>query len=253
MKNSPGKLIISAFTAGILLISTSAYSAPAANKPLGKSDIEEIVKQTIKDNPALILESVNDYQKKKQAELSSKASQNIISMQDQLKNDPNSPAIGNPTGDVTIIEFFDYHCGYCKQFLPTVTKLLDDDNKLRLVFKEFPILSEDSELAAKAALAVNKIDKNKYMTFHTALMKMSTSFTMETLTATAKEIGIDADTFKKTLSDPSIETELTKNKELAYSLDIHGTPAIIIGTDVVPGAISINELKAKIAATRAKK
>lgn len=250
MKNRTGKLILSAFTSGMLLFSASAFTAET---PMTKADIEALVKQVIRDNPELILETVNDYQKKKQSDMSAKAAKNIVAMQEQLKNDPLSPSVGNPAGDVTLVEFFDYHCGYCKQFLPTIIGLVNEDTKLRLVFKEFPILSEDSRLAAKAALTVNKIDKNKYLTYHTALMKMSTGFTMENLTAKAEEIGVNGDAFKKEMADPALDTEIAKTKELAYALDISGTPAIVIGTDIAPGAMPLGELKARIAAARAKK
>lgn len=240
-----------------LLALSLAYLSPvhaqdAGSKALTQADVEAIVKKVINENPQLIMDSVQAYQMKKQADANAQASKIAEKLQKDLKNDTTSPSAGNPTANVTIVEFFDYHCGYCKQFLPTVTELLKQDRNLRVVFKDFPILSDDSTLAAKAAAAVNSIDKNKYLAYHIALMGMSGKFTVDNLTDKAKEIGIDEKTFKTAMQSPEIEKQITSSKELAYSLNIHGTPAIIIGTEIVPGAISADEMKAKIAAARKK-
>jgi protein-disulfide isomerase len=244
------------FTFTSLLVSAAAMSlvltAPYANAQgtLTKSDVEAIVKKVIQDNPELILNSVKEYQMKQQAAMLSKASQNIVAMQGDLKNNPNSPSAGNPNGDVTVVEFFDYHCHYCKQFYPALAKLMDEDKNVRIVFKEFPILSEDSALAAMAALAVYSIDKSKYFAFHTELMKSSGAFTMDMLEAKAKEVGIDPDAFKKAMANPDLNKEIDHNKELAQSIGISGTPGIIVGTELIPGAVEYDALKAKVAAAR---
>jgi len=238
-----------------LLISTAAlcfaFGATAQEKPLTNADVEAMVKKVIAENPDLIMKSVESYQMKQQAQAAVKASDSITSMQNDIVNDPNSPSVGNPKGDVTVVEFFDYHCGYCKHFFPLLTRLLDEDKNVRVVFKEFPILSEDSILAAKAALAVSKLDKTKYFSYHTALMKSSGQFTMEMLTDKAKELGIDPDAFKKAMESPDIANELAHTKDLTQSLNIAGTPALIIGSDLTPGAIEMDVLKAKVAAARA--
>jgi len=236
----------------IVVLSMVLSSSPtyAEDKPLTRAEVESIVKKTLQDNPEVIVKSLEAYQARQQAATMAKAAQNIIALQGDLKNNPNSPSIGNPNADVAVIEFFDYHCGYCKHFFPVISKLLEDDKNVNVVFKEFPILSEDSVLAAKAALAVNSIDKTKYFAFHSELMKAAGRYTMEILTEKAKEAGIDADTFKKAMSNPDIEKELSHNKELAQSLNIGGTPAIIIGKELLPGAVELDTIKAKIAAAR---
>jgi len=119
-----------------------------------------------------------------------------------------------------------------------------------VVFKEFPILSEDSELAARAALAVYSIDKSKYFDYHTALMKSSGAFTMDMLTEKAKEVGIDPEAFKKALENPDVAKELSHNKEIAQSLHIDATPTVIVDTSLMTGAIDLDALKAKIADSR---
>lgn len=241
--------------AGLLYYSNIAIAqdkAAAETKPLTKAEVEAIVKQYIIDNPGLIIASVENYQKKKMAEDAEKASKNVIALEGDLQNDSFSPSIGNPKGDVTIVEFFDYHCGYCKQFLPTITNEITKDPELKVVFKEFPILSEDSVLASRASLAVNSIDKTKYLPFHMALMKMSKAFTEENLTEKAKEVGISAAALKKAMENPEIDKELAKNADLAHALSVHGTPALVVGTEVVPGVIPADALEAKIAAARSK-
>ncbi|MEI6730230.1 MAG: DsbA family protein, partial [Pseudomonadota bacterium] len=207
----------------------------------------------IQDNPELIMKSVQSFQMKKQAEAASQAAKNIVAMQGDLQNNPNSPVVGNPNGDVTVVEFFDYHCGYCKRLLPAVTQLLNEDKNLRFVFKELPILGEDSITATKVSLAVNLVDKSKYFAFHNAVMKMTGNFTMDSLIAKAKEVGVDEVALKAAINSPEVEKEISHNKELAASLNITGTPAMVIGNDLTPGAVPIDTIKAKIAAARAGK
>lgn len=246
MKSCLTKLFCSILAAGALCSAASL----AEDKPLTKSDVEAIVKQVITDNPELLIDSVQNYQKKRVVEETEKGAKAIVERKTDILNDPDSPSIGNPKGDVTIVEFFDYHCGYCKQFLPVVTQLTNEDSKLRIVFKEFPILTEDSSLAARAALAVYSIDKSKYLAYHTLLMKSSTAFTEETLTEKAVSLGVDKEAFRQSFADPRWVHELAKNKELASALYITGTPAIIVGDELIPGVIPMKALQQKIAAVR---
>ena len=229
-------------SAMLFSIENSVYAANVDD-----AEIEAIVKKVIKENPELILKSVQEYQIKKQEEELSKAKENIIAMQSDIKNNPNSPALGNPKGDVTLVEFFDYHCGHCKNLLNPITKILDSDKNVKVVFKELPIFGgENSALAARAALAVNAVDKTKYFPYHTALMKMTGSFTNDNLTEKAVEIGIDEKEFKKAFASPEVAEEVEHNIELAHSLNIMGTPAIIIGDELIPGEIPLDAIKAKI-------
>jgi len=221
-----------------------------ARADMTDADVEAIVKKVIANNPELLVKSLQSYEAKEQAAKASKAAQNITALQGDLNDNPNSPSVGNPNGDVTVVEFFDYHCGYCKHFYPTVSQLIEQDKKVRVVFKEFPILSADSGVAAKAALAVNSIDPSKYFAFHTALMESTGSFDMSMLTEKAKEVGIDKETFLKAMKNPELSHELDHNKELAQALGIGGTPVIIIGTQFMPGAISYDMLKDKVAIAR---
>ena len=231
-----------------MMAATCYAEEPAA--PLDEKKIEDLVKKAIQNNPELIIKSLQDYQIKKRADEILKAAQNLRSAETDLKNNPNSPVAGNPKGDVTIVQFFDYHCGYCKRFFATLKQLMDEDKNVKIVFKEFPILSEDSRLASKAALAVNSIDKSKYIAFHALLMKNSGEFTRENLKAKAREVGIDEATFSKAMENPELEKELENNRKLAESLNISGTPGVIIGQEIAPGAIPLEELKLRVANAR---
>jgi protein-disulfide isomerase len=219
----------------------------ASEKPLTSTEVEALVKKVIAEHPELLIQSLNSYSNKENLAAAGKAKEKIGTLQSELKHDAFSPIAGNPHGEVTVVEFFDYHCGYCKHFYPLISQLIDEDKNVRVIFKEYPILSEDSELAAKAALAVNSIDPKKYFGFHSALMKASGHFDMEMLTGVAREAGIDEGDFKKAMDNPGIDKEIQHTRQLAQSLQINGTPAIIIGTSLIPGAIGMDELKAKVA------
>lgn len=237
----------------VSLLSAMAVTAFADDKPLTQADVEETVKKVIAQHPELIVKSVQDYQSKEHEEANAKTEEKIALMQNEIKQDKLSPSVGNSKASVTIVEFFDYHCGYCKRFFPSLTQLVNEDKDVRVVFKEFPILTEDSELAAKAALAVNSIDPDKYFAFHTALMKVNGRFDMDVLTDTAKSAGINVTDFKRAMESPDVSKEIERTKSLAASLNISGTPALIIGTQLVPGAIDLDTLKTKVAEARAEK
>lgn len=244
-------LFFTSAMASIALLTAGAASAQ--EKPVTRKEVEEIVKQVILDNPEVLMKSVENYQVKMQAERAANASKAIKDMEKELASDTLSPVVGNPKGSVTLIEFFDYHCGYCKHMLPVVTQLIEEDKDVKVVFKEFPILSEDSVTAAKAALAVYKIAPKKYFDFHTALMKASGSFDEAKLLEVAKSLGIDPDKVKSAMASKEVDDEITKNRAIATKAGISGTPAMIIGGQLIPGAVEIGELKKKVAAERAAK
>ena len=232
------------------LLAALLASAPVAHaadeKSLTKAETEALIKKVIHDNPELIFQTLLDYQSRTHLEEISKRAVNVSKQQDKLNYDPRSPWAGNPKGDVTVVEFFDYHCGYCKSFVPELGKLIDQDKNVRVVFKEYPILSEDSTYAAKASLAVFQIDPAKYMDYHIQLMSQRGNFNEEILTSLAQRVGIDPETFKKKLADPEIEKDLANNRELAGDLGISSTPTIVVGTDITPGAISYEGLKKRV-------
>jgi len=151
-------------------------------------------------------------------------------------------------GDVALVEFFDYRCPYCKQVHPAIQKLLDQDRKLRFVYKEFPVLGEPSDLAAHAALAARL--QGKYGPFHAALMAIKGPITEEVVYRVAGSTGLDVERLKRDMADPEIDRALSANKALANALDIRGTPGFIIGDHIVRGAIDLDDLKEMVADAR---
>jgi len=166
----------------------------------------------------------------------------------ELLEDPDAPTIGNVNGDITVYEFFDYRCPYCRRVAGDVMRLVDEDPGIRVVFKEFPILGEDSVTAAKAALAAHK--QGKYVAMHELLMGHRGNFAVDTLAELAVRAGVDADLMIKDMSSPDIAAHIQRNDDLAALLGIRGTPGFIIGRFLVPGAISYAEMRQLVKESR---
>ena len=148
------------------------------------------------------------------------------------------PIVGNAAGDVTLVEFFDYHCGYCRSMVGNLRNLVDGDKQIRFVMKELPVLGPDSVTAAKAALAASKLDPAKYYDFHLALMQ-SKDIGLETVLKIAAAKGYDPKALKAEMDAPWIQERLDANHALAESLGINGTPSFVIGKTLIPGAVDI--------------
>lgn len=250
-------VVAAAAAIGLVGSLAAAQPASAADQPSGPLDaknaeaVEAVVRQFILDNPEVIIESMQNYQVRQQLAEQQAAAAAMTTHADELKNDPTSPVAGNPKGDVTIVEFFDYRCGYCKKVFPTVRELLKTDKNVRYVFKEFPILGPDSVTASHAALAVWSLAPDKYLDFHAALMDARGSLGEEQVLAIAKKVGLDPDKVRKAMADPKIKQSIERNIALAQSLSIQGTPAFIVGDELLPGAIDLDHLRELVAAQRA--
>src|SRR5438046_5273921 len=179
-----------------------------------------------------------------------KAAQALSTRRREIFEDPDTPVAGNPNGDVSLVEFFDYRCPYCKQVEPSLEALLGEDRQLRLVYKEFPVLGPESVTASKAALAARK--QGKYDAFHRAMMTLKGQINETAVYKTAESVGVDVDRLKRDMAAPEIARALKANTELADALDIRGTPGFIVGNEIVPGAIDLASLKQLIATARKK-
>ena len=224
------KIILSYISISIsifLIISTSH------SHEINKDKIETIVKEFLKKNPEFIKSTLDNYK----ISLENLKKQNAI----KLLNDLDNPGIFRKQADVTIYEFFDYNCGYCKSVARTIMNVLSEDEKINFVFIEFPILSKQSYIAAKAALASKKQDL--YNKFHLSLMKIKGRVNEEEVFSAAKEIGLDINKLKIDMNNPEIEQQIMKNREIAKLLNLNGTPAFIIGDIIYPGALNFNNLK----------
>ena len=212
--------------------------------------IEAVVRQYLLDHPEVVVEALKLYEQRQQAAEAERRKEAILALADELKAAPDDPVIGNPEGDVTLVEFFDYRCPYCKQMTVTLAQMIDEDPNLRVVMKEFPILSRESVQAARAAMAAQR--QGKYEAFHFALMENGGGFSEDEILAVADSVGLDTERLSGEMQDPAIEVVLRDNHALAEKLGITGTPAFVIGDTMVPGAVSLDELRAKIAEARAK-
>lgn len=249
---------------GRLLVLITALSAALAASPLSrvasaadalseaqKQAVEQQIRQFIMNNPEVMMESLQAYDAKQRDEQEQAAQKAVASNRDALERDANTPVGGNVKGDVTVVEFFDYRCGYCKKVLPSIQELIKSDSSVRLVFKELPILGPDSVTAARAALATWRIAPDKYVPLHVALMEARGELSEARVLEMAKKIGIDSDKLKATMNDPQITAQLERNSALAQTLQIGGTPAFVIGGKLVPGAVDLATLQEMVKAARA--
>ncbi|MBV9966418.1 MAG: DsbA family protein [Alphaproteobacteria bacterium] len=218
--------------------------------PDQRKAIETIIHEYLTKNPDVLLDALQAAEDKMKGEAHDKAARALSTRHREIFEDPETPIAGNPNGDVSLVEFFDYRCPYCKQVEPSLEALLGEDRQLRFVYKEFPVLGPDSLTASRAALASRK--QGKYDAFHRALMALKGQINETAVFKTAESVGIDVDRLKRDMTAPEIARALKANTELAEALDIHGTPGFVIGDEIVPGAIDLASLKEVIAATRKK-
>jgi protein-disulfide isomerase len=218
--------------------------------PEQRKEVQEMIGSYLRANPEIILESVRAMQQREQDQEKQQGLQNLVAYRELILNDPTSPVGGNPKGDVTVVEFFDYNCGYCKRVFPTLKKLMAEDKNLRVVFKEFPILSPQSELAARAALAAWRQDKTKYMEIHSLFIELKGGFTESRILRLATKMGLDIKQLKIDMRSSTMNKVINGNRQLAQQLGISGTPGFIIGNRIVPGAVDLATLKALIAEAR---
>jgi protein-disulfide isomerase len=220
--------------------------APA--DPALKQAVEQMVEQYIRAHPEVIEQSLQALEAKRQEEEKERVTAAIATRQNELLHDPSSPVSGNLKGDVTLVEFFDYRCGYCKRAADAVTQLQKEDTKVRIVYKDLPILGEASELAAKAALASQA--QGKHQAFHEALLASKTEITKAEVLRIAGHVGLNAKKLATDMANPEWQSVIDRNRALAKDLGISGTPGFIVGTELVPGALDLNGLKGLIARAR---
>jgi protein-disulfide isomerase len=236
--------------ATISLFNIAGTSAKENMSDALRKEVEAVIQDYILKNPEVLMRAIQTYQVKAQAAKSERAKKNLTSLTSELSHNAGSPVIGNPAGDITIVEFFDYRCGYCKRVFPTIQALLEEDGNIRYVLKELPILGPDSLFASQAALAVWNTTPEKYLPFHAALMASRGSLNAEKIFTIADDLGLNKDVITKGMKNESVNNELNKNAELSERLDITGTPAFIIGDQLSPGAISMQEIKRMVALAR---
>ena len=222
-----------------------AQMAPA--QQMTNEQVKQLALEAILENPQIIMQAVAILEQRERERAASGA--NTVRL--QLEQDPNSPNLGNPDGDVTVIEFFDYNCPYCRKAGQTVQELLASDANVRVIYREWPILGEDSVFASRAALAARA--QGKYEEFHWALMNGEGRASEASVLKLARHLDLDVEKLQADMTSPAVEAHIAQSSALARTLGFTGTPAFIVGDRTAPGMLSTDEITAMVAEARAAK
>ena len=213
-----------------------------------RQQVEQVIENYLLENPEIIARAIERLQDK-QREAEAQAQKDALKThQDALFANPDMPVAGNPDGDVTIVEFFDFKCPYCHHAYTDLMKLIAGDDKLKVVFVDFPILGPSSVLASRAALAAQQ--QGKYMEMHKAIFATKGPLNQENLFAIAAEAGLDTDRLKADMGSRAVDEALARNLKIARDLQLTGTPAFIAGGEVFGGAVPLEHLQAIVEAVR---
>ena len=235
--------------AGILILAPAGSPAQETSAPGADPALEQAIHDYILAHPEVIAESLQKFQQQQEDAQKQAHAQAVKDLKPQLVSNSASPVLGNPAGDITVVEFLDYRCPYCKAMHQSIADMIAADGNVRVVVKEFPILGDDLIFAARAALAAGK--QGKYAEMHTALMTFKGKLSAHDVENIAVGLALDVAKLKEDMQAPEVNQELQQNYSLAESLGINGTPAFIIGETLIPGAIKLEDLKAHIAKARA--
>lgn len=226
----------------LLLASTALFLLPLVSfaDSLSEERVKELVLEAIRENPGIVIEAIQMIEERQETAKAFEAKQILTSNRDALERDPNAPVLGNPDGDVTVVEFFDYNCPYCKRVKPHMEALLAADKNVRVVYREWPILGEGSVFAARAALASR--EQGKYDEFHWAMMDMKGRVGEANVMQAAEKLGIDTAQLRRDMDSPKINEHIETSMRLARSLGFNGTPSFVIGEALAPGLIEADQM-----------
>jgi len=240
-----------AASALVACFAVSAAQAAEFSAPQ-RSEIEAIVREYLIAHPEVLQEAMVELEKRQGVADAEKHKAAVKDNASILFSSPNQVVLGNPQGNVTMVEFFDYNCGYCKRAMQDMTDLLKNDPNLKVVLKEFPVLGPGSVEAAQVATAVRMQDKTgkKYLDFHTKLLGSRGEANKARALAVAKEVGMDMARLEKDMDSMEAKTSIQESFKLAEALGLNGTPSYVIGQDVVIGAVGLAALKEKINTNR---
>ncbi|MDE4099921.1 DsbA family protein [Phaeobacter gallaeciensis] len=235
--------------APILALAMAALlPVPALSQELDEARVRELVLETIRENPEIVMEAVALLEKQ-QADAQAETQAEVLrSQRDLIERDPNAPVLGNPEGDVTVVEFFDYNCPYCRRVKPEVRALIEEDPNIRLVYREWPILGDGSVFAAKAALAARA--QGKYEEFHWAMMAIKGRAQEATVLRVAEEVGLDLEQLKKDMEAPEVAEHIATSMRLTQALGFNGTPSFVVGDALVPGFVEKDQLSELVSTAR---
>src|SRR6476620_8681748 len=241
-----------ALTAGIILTLGTFAGHAQAISDAQRGDIEKIIREYLIAHPEVLQDAMAELEKKQAADEAAKAQSAVKDNAETIFNSSRQVVTGNPQGDVTFVEFFDYNCGYCKRAMEDMFALMKSDHKLKVVLKEFPVLGPGSVEAARVAVAVRMQDKTgkKYMDFHQKLLSGRGQADKARELAVAKQDGLDATQIERDMASDEVKVTLEESVKLAEKLGLNGTPSYVIGTNVVIGAVGLDKLKENVNTAR---
>lgn len=229
-------------------LATATMPTIALTDELTDERIKELVYEAIRENPGIVLEAVGILERQ-QAQAEQNAAMRVLRDQRELlENDPNATVVGNPDGDVTVVEFLDYNCSFCRRVMPEVEEMIANDPNVRVVYREWPILGEGSVFAARAALAAR--NQGLYEPFHVAMMSLNERAEEASVLRVAREIGLDIDQLLIDMEAPEIDEHIQTSMELTRALGFNGTPSFVIGNELVRGYVEADVLGQQVEATR---
>jgi protein-disulfide isomerase len=241
-----------AFATGLMLMLGASAGFAQSISDAQRGEIEKIIREYLIKHPEVLQDAMAELEKKQAADEAAKNQAAIKDNAEAIFNSPRQVVIGNPEGDVTFVEFFDYNCGYCKRAMVDMFDLMKHDPKLKIVLKEFPVLGPGSIEAARVAVAVRMQDKTgkKYIDFHQKLLSGRGQADKARALAVAKEIGMDMARLERDLSSAEVKATLEESLKLAEKLGLNGTPSYVIGSNVVVGAVGLDKLKENVNTAR---
>jgi len=236
------------FFIAVILLAITLF-AHMLTKPqsstLDEATLNPMIEKYLLANPSILQTMADALQNEQQAQQLEQSSVALVKLYDEIYNDPDNIVLGNPDGDVTLVEFFDYNCPFCKQVMPHIPALIDADPNLRIIFKEFPILGEDSIDATRISIAMYKMGAN-YWEFHERLYTERGKINNQKALNIAKDMGVLITELEKLAASDDVTRIIQNSYAIAQALNINGTPAFIIGNEIIPGAVELEGLQVRI-------
>jgi protein-disulfide isomerase len=236
---------------GDLTVIDSKFGASAPIDATQKEVIENIIREYLMEHPEVIRDAMEALEQKRIAEEGERQTKAIADNREKLLHSPLQVVLGNPAGDVTLVEFFDYNCGYCRRAHADMVRLINEDSQLRVVLKEFPVLGPASMEAAQVAVAVNIVAPERYGEFHEKVLGDGAQASADRATAIAESMGIDGAKLREAIKNDTVGKTIEEVYAMANALGLTGTPSYVVGDEIVVGAVGYDELKSKIDAVRA--
>ncbi len=245
------KRLFKTLAAGSVLATLMTVAAPAlALDDQQKKEMGDFIREYLVENPEVLIEAQNALEAKQQAMRLQQSTKGVADNQKEIFSSPSDITLGNPKGDVTVVEFFDYNCGYCKHALGDMDDILAKDKNIRFVLKEFPILGPDSIAAHRVANAVRLVAPDKYLQFHRTLLGAQEHASEATAIAVAGSLGIGEDAIRKSMTQNPNDAQVRQAYQLANAIGITGTPTYVVGNEALFGAVGLDAIEEKVANVR---